>query len=95
MQAYTPSAASVATNGYYNMQPPEGFHYIVHNILISGAAVLEKYDSINAIAIVVDTATTAKPWMALQLHCSNTVYYRVKNASASANNIAADGVIPT
>lgn len=95
MQSYTPSAAAVAVNGYYNMQPSAGIDFIVHNVITSGAATLERYDSVNDIAIIVAASTMAMAWMALQLHCSNTVYYRVKNTGGSSINVCADGVIPT
>lgn len=93
MTAYAPDVVAVASGSYYNMQPPAGSEIIVHNVPHSAAAELEKYDSVAALAITVDAHSAAGAWMGLQLHCTHTVYYRVKNTSAGTNSIGPDGVV--
>lgn len=87
---YTPAVSAVAQNAYFNIQPSAGVEVVIHNIVHSTDAVLEKYDGTTA--ITVDTQTGNGAWMGMFLHCTNSVYYRVKNTNASSNNICCDGV---
>ena len=88
---YTPAIVTVAQNSYANLQPPVGTEVVVHNIAHSTDATLEKFD--GTIAITTDAQTGTKPWMGMNLHCTNSVYYRVKNTNATDNNIGWDGVV--
>lgn len=88
---YAPAIVTVAQNNYANMQPPVGVEVVIYNIVHSTDAVLEKFDGTTA--VTVDTQTGINPWMGVFLHCTNSVYYRVKNTNASSNNIGWDGVV--
>lgn len=87
---YAPGISATAQNAYYNIQPELGVEVVVHNISHSTDAVLEYYDGTTA--VTVDTQTGGNSWMGMFLHCTHDKYYRVKNASASSNNICCDGV---
>ena len=81
---------TVASNGYFSMQPTAGVEIVIHNISTSAVAALEFYDGTNYITI--DTLTAGGGWQGLFLHCTNSKYYRIKNTHTSNNNIACDGV---
>ena len=89
--AYAPAPTAVAAGGTLLLRPDNGNELVIHNIVHSTDARLEKTDGTTV--ITVDKITGSTPWMGLQLHCTYDVYYQVTNISATTNNIAPDGVV--
>jgi hypothetical protein len=87
---YSLGVTAVASEGYFSMQPAQGVEIVVHNISHDDDATLEFYDGTTA--VTVDTQSGNGSWMGIFLHCTNSKYYRVKNTTASANNMCCDGV---
>lgn len=88
---FNQGVSTVAQNGYFNMQPPVDTECVVHNISHSTDAVLEYYDGTTSVPA--DAHIGSGSWMGMYLHCTNSKYYRVRNANASSNNICCDGII--
>ena len=88
---FNQGVTATAQNAYFSIQPESGTECVIHNISHSTDAVLEYYDGTTA--VTVDTQTGNGAWMGMFLHCTNSVYYRVKNTNASSNNICCDGVV--
>lgn len=82
--------ALVQPGEYLNMKPAAGIEWVIHNITFGGAA--EIYYTDGTIEVKFDAEEAWGGRMGFVYHCTNTKYYRVKNASASAIVIGFDGV---
>jgi hypothetical protein len=94
--AYAPGIEAVAGGGtyYHNMRPSvQGIEVIVHNIGHSTDAVLEYFDSVSGLSVIVDTQTGNDYWAGMFLRCTYDRYYRVRNSAAGVNNIFCNGVV--
>lgn len=83
--------ASVAINGFLDLQPASTTEIVVHNVYSPEGAAYELYwyDGTNSIKFDHDAAVGRAN---VQYHCTNTKYVRVKNVSAATANLGADGM---
>lgn len=88
--AYIKEPATVTDTSFMDLQPSAGVEVVVHNINIPAgtAAELYQYDGTDSI-LVLSTTTSLQN---MQLHCTNSVYYRVKNVSGASRIYGADGM---
>jgi len=86
------AVTSTASGSYLAMQPASGVEWIIHNVNVptGTAAELYKYDGTNEIKI--DTNSSGG-WSGFFFHCTNSVYYRVKNTSVSTAYFGYDGIV--
>lgn len=86
------AVTSTANGAYLTIQPGSGAEWIVHNITVpeGTSAELYKYDGSNEIKI--DTITGGG-WLGYFFHCTNSIYYRVKNTSGSTAYLGYDGIV--
>jgi len=82
--------SSIAASGYFDIQPPFGEEWILHNIYHESDVQLEFYDGTNS--LVFDTDTGAGVYAKYVFHVINTRRIRVKNTAATAKLIGYDGV---
>ena len=84
--------SSVNNNAYLTIQPTGADEWVIHNIHANtGGIELHYYDGANDVTL--DVPATTLTWYAnLQLHCTATRYYRVKNVSGGALLIGYDGM---
>jgi len=88
--AYIVSPATVTDTNHMDLQPSAGVEVVVHNINIPAGTAAELYQYDGADTILVMSMTTSLQNM--QLHCTNSVYYRVKNVSGASRIYGADGM---
>jgi hypothetical protein len=85
--------SSVANNAFLDMRPTgaqSAEEWVIHNVLYNGAMELYKTDGTNSIKV--DSDTTAGGRIGVYLHCTNAVWYQIKNVSGSAVILSYDGV---
>jgi hypothetical protein len=88
--AYIVSPATVTDTNHMDLQPSAGVEVVVHNINIPAGTVAELYHYDGTDTILVMSFNTSLQNM--QLHCTNSVYYRVKNVSGASRIYGADGM---
>jgi hypothetical protein len=88
--AYIVSPATVTSTNHMDLQPGAGVEVVVHNINIPAGTAAELYQYDGADTILIMSMTTSLQNM--QLHCTNGVYYRVKNVSGASQIYGADGM---
>lgn len=82
---------SVADGEYLTIQPAEGTEIVVHNLAYGGA--VEIYFTDGANQVKADSDTGAGSLLGFYFHCTNSLYYRVKNVSGGAIYICYEGVV--
>jgi hypothetical protein len=82
--------SSVANNALLDIKPASGVEWVIHNVLYGGAMELYKTDGTNSIKV--DSDTTLGGRLGLALHCTNLVWYQVKNVSGASTILSYDGV---
>jgi hypothetical protein len=75
---------------FCNLQPAAGVEVVVHNISHVNQAELQYFNGTDF--VVVDTQSGNGSWIGMFLHCTNTLYYRVKNTNSGPNSICCDGM---
>lgn len=88
--AYIVSPVTVTDTSFLDLQPASTVEVVVHNVSVPDGTTFELYHYDGADSILVGTFTTSL-WN-LQLHCTNSVYYRVKNVSGASRIYSADGM---
>jgi hypothetical protein len=84
-------ASVVATTGTYDIKPPVGEEWVLHNIYYNGGTVeFYRTDGVNSLRFDSDTTQGAR--MGIAYHVSNTQWLQIKNTSASAILVGYDGV---
>lgn len=88
--AYIVSPVTVTDTSFLDLQPGASVEVVIHNITIPAgtAAELYHYDGTDSILVMAFTTSL----MNLQLHATNSVYYRVKNVSGASRIYGADGM---
>jgi hypothetical protein len=87
----TIAPTSLAQNAVLNIRPSSGQEWTIHNIIYdAGSIELRKTDGTNSLKY--ETDTTAGGRFNITLHCTNAVWYQIKNTSASAVLASYDGV---
>ena len=77
-------------SGTWTIQPSSGTEWVLHNIVVSGAASLKTYDGTNTVVL---TTTTGAQWFSnLQLHINNSVYLIITDTSGNTNLMHYDGI---
>lgn len=86
-------APTSLTNGsLYNIQPGSGVEWTIHNIVFGGAVEVYKTDSLTGVnAIKWATSNANGGFMNTFLHCTNTVWYQIKNVSGGTIYVSYDG----
>lgn len=87
---YVKAPESVADTAYLTFQPAAGVEIVLHNVGYGGAMELYLYDGTDE--LLMDSDATAGSRMGVFLHCTNSVYYRIKNVSGGAVLMGADGM---
>lgn len=87
---YVKAPESVADTAFLDLQPGAGVEIVVHNFGYAGAMELYLYDGTDSLKM--DEDATAGSRMGVFLHCTNSVYYRIKNVSGGAVLMGADGM---
>lgn len=87
----TISLASVADDGYLDIRPSAGVEWVIHNILAEIGASVELYMSNGTNEIKVDEHSAG--FVDVHFHCTNSIYYRVKNVSGASAYLGYDGVV--
>lgn len=88
---YNAVGAAVANNAFLDLIPSgSGVEVVIHNISYAGAVEIYYYDGTNS--VLVDSDPAAGSRLGFFFHSTFTKYYRVKNVSGAAINIAADGL---
>lgn len=88
--AYIVTPTSTADAAFLALQPGSGVEVVVHNINVVAGTAHELYHYNGTDSILVMSFNTSL--MNLQLHCTNSVYYRVKNVSGATRFISAEGM---
>jgi hypothetical protein len=81
--------SSVANNAFLDIKPTTG-EWVVHNILYGASMELYKTDGTNSIKV--DSDASAGGRIGVYLHCTNLVWYQLKNVSGSSAILSYDGV---
>lgn len=84
---------SVAAGSYLDLQPAVGVEVSIHNINHAGAIQLYFYDGVTFALVPSVVVADATPLVTMALRGTNEKYYRVKNITASAILISADGLV--
>lgn len=80
-----------ATTGILDMRPASGVEWVIHNVLYdAGSVELRKTDGTYSLKYETDTALGGR--FNVTLHCTNAVWYQIKNTSTSAVIASYDGV---
>lgn len=82
--------SSVANNAFLDIKPASGVEWSIHNVLYGASMELYKTDGTNSIKV--DSDTTAGGRIGVYLHCTNSVWYQIKNVSGGAAILSYDGV---
>lgn len=82
--------SSVSNNAFLDIKPASGSEWVIHNVLYGGSMELYKTDGTNSIKV--DSDTTSGGMIGRYLHCTNTVWYQIKNVSGAAAILSYDGV---
>jgi hypothetical protein len=88
--AYVKEPATVTDTSFMDLQPSAGVEVVVHNISIPEGTAHELYMYDGTDSILVMSFNSAL--LNMQLHCTNSVYYRVKNVSGASRIAGADGM---
>jgi hypothetical protein len=80
---------SVVNGAYLDIQPGSGAEWNIENLYYPGAMELYYYDGTNNMKVDADSTFGAR--YNLNLRCTNTKYYRVKNVSGSTGYFGYDG----
>lgn len=81
---------SIANNGVLDMKPMSGVEWTIHNYTYGASMEIYKTDGTNSIKV--DSDTTAGGRIGVYLHCTNLVWYQLKNVSGAATVLSYDGV---
>jgi hypothetical protein len=79
----------VAAGAFLDIRPPSGEEWVVHNIHAGAASEVYFFDGTNS--ILVDSAGS-RGWLGQVFHCTNSMYYQIKNVSAGAALLGYDGI---
>jgi len=83
--------ASVAAGGFLEMKPSVGIEWVIHNISAPTTATLEVHYGSSAASVC--TLQTTGGLMGFFLHCTNDVFYKIKNTGVGAVDVGYDGII--
>lgn len=89
--AYIVSPVSVADTAFLDLQPTSSVEVVIHNINVPEGTKIElvHYDGTDSITVWTGYGSL---WN-MQLHATDTVYYRVKNISGAAKILSAEGMV--
>lgn len=87
----TISLTSVADDGYLDIRPSAGVEWVIHNILAEIGTSVELYMSNGTNEIKVDEHSAG--FVDVHFHCTNSIYYRIKNVSGASAYLGYDGVV--
>jgi hypothetical protein len=87
---YVKAPESVSDQAYLDLQPSSGVEIVIHNFGYAGAMELYLWDGADRLKM--DEDATAGSRMGVFLHCTNTVYYQIKNVSGGSVLMGADGI---
>lgn len=87
----TIALSSVADDGYLDIQPGSGVEWVIHNILAAIGTSVELYMSDGTNEIMVDESSSG--FVDVHFHCTNSIYYRIKNVSGGTVYLGYDGVV--
>jgi hypothetical protein len=84
-------AANNATSGSgtFTIQPSAGVEWDIHNLYVSGACNVIKFDGSTSVTIYSLTTGGTIP---CTIHVTNTVYLKITDTSSSTNDMGYDGV---
>lgn len=82
---------STADTSFLDLQPGAGVEVVINNIGYAGAMELWLHSA--SADVLVDSDATAGGRFGLFLHCTNSIYYRIKNVSGAAAVLTADGIV--
>jgi hypothetical protein len=89
--AITAALSSVAAGAFLDMQPSAGVEWVIHNISAPTTATIEVHYGSSAASVCTMQVTGGV--MGVFFHCTNTTYYRVKNAGDTAVDVGYDGMV--
>lgn len=81
---------NVANNALLDIKPSSGAEWVIHNISYGASMELYKTDGTNSIKV--DSDSSAGGRLGVTLHCTNGVWYQIKNVSGASTNLSYDGV---
>lgn len=84
-------ASVAATTGTYDIKPPSGEEWVIHNIYYNGGTV-EFYRADGTNLLRFDSDTTQGARMGIAYHVTNTQWVQIKNISGSAVLVGYDGI---
>lgn len=84
------SMAVIAATDIITLQPLSGDEWVVTNIYYADAVEFNYFDGTNSILFDSDDSAGAR--LNMTFHLTNSLYMRVKNATAGAVYIAYDGI---
>lgn len=82
---------SVAAVGTYDIKPPAGEEWVIHNILYNGGPI-EFWKTDGANPLKFDTDNSAGGRLGMAFHATNDAWYQLKNTSAGAVIVSYDGI---
>lgn len=82
-------SASVANNGFYDIQPSAGVEESVHNCYAGASIELYYFDGSTSVGPF-DSHTVGI--VNQRFHCTNSRRVRIKNVSGAAQNLGFDGM---
>jgi len=83
-------SVAVGAGSSMSIQPAGSDEYVIHNIHHADAVELYFTDGANDIKISNDTSFGA--WTGMFFHVTNSIYLKVKNVAAGAQNLGYDGI---
>lgn len=81
---------SIANNAVLDIKPASGQEWTIHNYLYGASMELYKTDGTNSIKV--DSDTTNGGRIGVYLHCTNAIWYQIKNVSGGNAVVSYDGV---
>lgn len=85
--------SSKAACGVLNFAPDTDINWLIRNLDSETAATLEFYNSGTSLSIEIERQYTGIHLKSQILHCSPTIYYRLKNIDSAAQYLAGDGFV--
>lgn len=85
--------SSKAAGAYLNFAPDTDINWLLRNLDSETAATLQFFNSTGSLSVEIERQYTGIHMKSQILHCSPTIYYRLKNIDTASQYLAGDGFV--